>query len=209
MFYLPIITLNIKSPIRLAIVAFYKNDYIVNRFLSCFSSSLRAKDIIVIEEKFNEISKLISFLSSLRSRNSYNCLMLVTHGTTGQGHPTFEETEVTPSPFDELVENWTFLSASLYDTGVDSLGILAICYSGDYRFINLLTRGQAQFLHIITPFPNKPLEVKAGAESIALFINILFDMNKKEYTPEDLKLAEKEVNKRYPKVIKLWLFGEV
>lgn len=202
-----IITLNIEGSIQLVIVSFYKNDEKIEGFLSHFRDSLKSEDIIVVEEKFNKINQLISFFKELRKKYSYNCVMLVTHGNE-RGDPTYEETKVEPGRLNKIVENWPYVASVLTDACVDCLGFLAIFNRLDYHAVDLLRHGNSQLLHIVTPAPGKPLEITSGAEAMALFIDILAKMQIREYTPEHLELAEKEVNQKYPGIIKLWLYGD-
>lgn len=199
------ITLNIMGPIKLAIVAFYQSDVVINKFLSHFSTSLVNKDAIAVERKFDKIRDLFSFFRKMPKHYSYSCIMFVTHGTTA-GDPTYEETKSIPGKSNDLVKDWILISEALDVAAVDRVILIAVCYAGDNQIVDILTRGKSQALHVITPVPGKLLDAIKGAEAMALFVDALVEMKKNRYTYEHFKLAEDEVNKQYPDTLKLWLF---
>lgn len=199
------ITLNIKGPIKLAIVAFYKSDVVINRFLSHFRTSLVNKDEIVVERKFDKISELFSCFRELPDNYTYNFIMFVTHGTK-TGDPSYGEIANDPGKSDDLVKDWVLISEALDVAAVDRVVLIAVCYAGDNQIVDILTRGKSQALHVITPVSGKFLDAIKGAEAMALFVDTLVEMKKNEYTYEHFELAEDEVNKQYPDILKLWLF---
>jgi len=204
-----LVTLNLKGPLRLIIAAFYQEDSAIDIFLESFNNSLRHKETILDHQKFVRINGIINFFRELRSKyDNYNSIMIITHGKVGNGAPTYEETKTEKHPIDNWLENWDFICSVLHDAAVDCLGFLAICNAGQTEVVDLLTRGQSQFLHMVTAASGKPLPAVNGAKAMALFIDHLADMNKDEYTPEDLAEAAQKTNESYPDVIKLWLYGD-
>lgn len=211
-----IITLNISSPIRLILVSFYEKDEGVNRFVETFKKNLNTEETIVEEVKFGKIHELGKYFRKIRNNRDnkdYNTIMLVTHGKSN-GEQTWEEVEKDrkrkgeENPFDQIVNHPFFLSEILHDAAEDCLVIFAMCYSGKDQIVDLLTRGKAQALHIITSYPQKTLNVVDGAKAIALFFNELVKKEVSEYTPSILEKAFERTNKEFPKILKFWSYGE-
>lgn len=203
------ITMNIPGPIKLIIITFYPNDDAVKNFVAHLHESLNNKDIIIERRQFLKMNDASQYFQSFSDKYTLNhCLMIVTHGKKGTGLPTYEETKKEPGPHDELVEEWSFMSWIIRDAGFDRLVFLAVCYSGHDDIVDFLTRGPAQILHMVTPYPKKSLQIKKGAEAMALFLDNLVNMNLETYTPDDLQKAMKDVEKKYPKTIRLWEYGD-
>jgi len=162
------ITLNIIGPIKLAIVAFYQSDVVINKFLSHFRTSLVNKDAIAVERKFDKIGELFSFFRKMPKDYSYSCIMFVTHGTK-TGDPSYGEIANNPGKSDDLVKDWVLISEALDVGAVDRVILIAVCYAGDNQVVDILTRGKSQTLHVITPVPGKLLDAIKGAEAMVLF----------------------------------------
>lgn len=196
---------SINGPIRLAVIAFYKEDPDVDEFLKNFRDSLINKNIIVVEKKFEMITNSTEFFRELPNKHSYNCIMLVTHGEE-DGAPKYQETENSPGGFDHLVKNPYFLSLAMHDAAVNRLVFLAICYTGKMKSVQPITKGKSSALYVVTPAPGTRLTVLEGAKAMALFLDTLVGMKKERYEFRHLKRAEEEVVKQFANTIKLWDF---
>lgn len=198
--------LSIQGPIKLCLITLYKNDPVVSKFLATFHNSLHSEDVIVKERECGTIGEMLQFFRDLNQDNDFSCIMIITHGKEDSGEFTYEETSEKPHPIDSVLENPLFLSMVMDKVGQDKLLFLAWCYSGSKEIVDAFTRGPSFSLHAVTSMPKSSLEAENGAKAMALFINILQNLNKELYEYEDLNYAKDIVDEQYANVIELWSF---
>jgi|GEM_PF-4194890 len=189
------ITLNLRSPLKILIVALMPDDPIVRGFIGLFRQEISAQTMVSGEVSIRNWEGLFGLQNI---SYSYSAVLFVTHGNrVGQPATQIE------SPGSEIVR-WENIAQWFASATTDKLVLLATCQSGRINFAEVLLHvGQA--LHVVTPCAGTDLEVDAGAKAMADFLNRLavnYDL-----TPEKVQTFFDETESSFPRVLDLWPYS--